>query len=334
MKKLFGVTKNKEKVYKFTLGNKDGFRVEIINFGAVITGIYTEDKFGKYENIVLSYDNLSDYEENPAYIGCTIGRIAGRTKDACLLINSKKYNLSQKVDKNYLHSGEFGINKKIWNIEKYDEKNLLLSVDDFYIEGMPPGNVKIKAEFTLDKNYLIIKYSATTDLTTYINLTNHSYFNLNSGKTSVKNHMLKIKASKYFELDSDIVPFKISNLKDSELDFSKEKLISSAFESQNPQLLKANGIDHPYLLDSDKNQIEISSNYSGRKMNISTDQKTVIVYSGNFLSEARVPSNKVLKDNEGICFECQKPPIINKNLIVLTYPDKPYENFTKYEFFT
>lgn len=311
-KKIFGNLPSGEAVYQCSIKNQKGFSVEILTFGGAITGIEAADSSGNRTNVVLSYPTLEDYLDNPPYLGVTIGQTAGRIRNDRGVL---------------LHGGADGLHQKNWTIVSHSEDHLVLAIsvkaelvgeqgkdtdkDKSKDTDIQAGNVTIEADYrVLENDTLVITYRGTSEVTTYINLTNHSYFNLSgNGENSIENHILKMASLSYAPVDNEGVPLEgLANVVGTPFDFTQPKMIADALSDNHEQIKGCYGIDHPFKLDEAPVQIQISDPESKRALAISTNQAYAVVYSGNFLGSAKVPSGLAFKKHSGICFETQDIP--------------------------
>ena len=199
VKEKFGTLKTGEEVFLYTLKNKNGMEARLTNFGAGLVDLFVPDKNGKVEDVVLGYDNLEDYVSNPSFFGVTIGPNANRIGGAAFTLNGKEYHLPVNDGPNNLHSDmDNGYQKRPWKVEE-GENSLTFSIEGKDGELGFPGNKTVKVTFTLtDENELKLKYYATSDTETLINLTNHTYFNLAGHDAgSIEGHLLCLHASNY-----------------------------------------------------------------------------------------------------------------------------------------
>lgn len=179
------------KVYKL---ENEFLKVELLNLGATIKKLEVKDKNGNFRNVVLGFDDIEKYRENPAYFGAVIGRTAGRIKNAELKIGDKTYNLDSNNNRNTLHGGKNSISHRFWTVEKI-ENGLVFSIDSPHLDNGYPANLKIKVSYILNKNELELRYFAKADSLTYLNLTNHSYFNLSGNpENTIYEDILKINS--------------------------------------------------------------------------------------------------------------------------------------------
>ena len=187
-------TKNGWQHYKLT--NDNGMRVSLLDFGGIITEIFVPNRNGVLENVVLSYKNISDYEQNPNFFGAIIGRVAGRIQDATFTLNDETYSLELNEGSHHLHGGPGGFHQVIWEAATFQTAHTVgvkLTHASEDGDGGYPGNLNTTVTYTLtNQNELIIDYSATTDKTTALTMTNHSYFNLSGNLAeTIQNHMLQ-----------------------------------------------------------------------------------------------------------------------------------------------
>ena len=319
---------NNIKVY--TLEN-NFLKIEILNLGACIKKIELKDKNNIPRNIVLGYDNLEEYIENPAYLGGIIGRTAGRIKNGILNIDGKEYNLSINNSTNTLHGGKNSISHRFWNIEKLNNK-IICTIKSPNLENGYPGNIDIKIEYILSENELEIKYYADTDRETYLNLTNHSYFNLSGDYTNtIYEDILLINSDYFLGINENSIPTNLIYLDDSIFNFRVPKKIKDFFSGDDEQKdLANNGIDHPYILNN-KNAVIIKNENTGIKISVETDNPAVVIYTANYLNEIG------FKKHSAICFETQEAPNLfqDKKLnINPTFIDEnnSYQKYTKFIF--
>lgn len=320
-----------EEIKIYTLEN-EFLKVEFLNLGAIIKKIELKDKNGNIKNVVLGYEDVEKYRKNPAYLGAIIGRTAGRIKNGDLRLADEIYKLDINNGGNTLHGGKNSISHRFWNVEAI-ENGLCFSIKSPHLDNGYPANVKIKVSYILNNNELLIKYFATADNLTYLNLTNHSYFNLsgNSDNTIYEN-ILKIDSDYLIGIDKDSIPCKTVNLDNNIFDFRKSKILKDFFKADDEQKnLANNGIDHPYIFNDKIGKLEIENLESGIKMSVETDNPAVVIYTANYLQDVG------FKKHSAICFETQEAPNLYRDKNINIYPtfiDKNtnYERYTKFIF--
>lgn len=304
-----------KQVIQYILTNKNGMVVKIIDYGATITNIMVPDKNKQMDDVVLGFDSLSGYlKVNNPYFGCIVGRYANRIANAKFVLSGKTYRLAANNNGNSLHGGTKGFDKVIWEAKGDDQAPEYTALGFQYHskdgeEGYP-GNVEVTVLYKLSSdNELKIDYIATSDKSTPINLTNHSYFNLSGGKDStVLDHELMLKADKYTEVNDNLIPTgKLPEVKNSPMDFTSLKKIGKDINKVK------GGYDHNWVLNKKQDSLKmIAALYhpgSGRYMEVYTTQPGVQFYSGNFLDGSLSGKNgiKYIK-HAGMCLETQHFP--------------------------
>lgn len=338
----FGETNGKN-VSAYTLKNKNGIEVTCLNYGCAITKMVTPDREGNYENIVLGFDQLEDYERNPAYFGTVVGRVAGRIKDARFELDGQVYTLPNNHNGHHLHGGVKGFSHVVWEaitVETETETAVTFSYTSPDGEEGYPGTVELKVTYTLnDNNEFLIQYEAVCDQTTLLNVTNHTYFNLSGGlKRDVQQHTLKIDSDRFVELDEELLPTgEFLDVTGTPFDFRAGRQIRDGVQSRHPQnILAGNGYDHPFILNHHHHgEMVLIDKESGRKLIVETDEPSVVLYTGNHLPEEGsiygVPSNKYM----GLCLETQGLPdaIHHPHFPSCVLPKgKVFSSMTKYTF--
>ena len=333
-----------EKVTQYTLTNPSGMIVKIINYGATVTDIITPDKNGKMGNVVLGYDSLTGFLQtgNP-YFGCIVGRYANRIANAKFTLDGKEYTLAPNNDGNTLHGGNKGFDKRVWKASDIDTdsvSSIKFSYDSKDMEEGYPGNLHAEVVYTLTmNNELKIEYTATTDKSTPVNLTNHCYFNLSAGTDStILDHELMLNAGQYTPVNSQLIPTgKIDTVKGNAMDFTTAKKIGKDIAQV------AGGYDHNWVFQKPENRFDmIASLYherSGRYMEVRTTEPGIQFYSGNFLNGTLKHTRGGVKyvKHAGLCLETQHfPDSPNQPAFPNTIlkPGETYQQITAYKFLT
>lgn len=306
-KKLFGVMPNGEAIYSYELINKNGFLVTIISYGATITSIKIPLKNGKIIDVVLGLDTLEDYIKSyeiggSPYFGATVGRYSGRINQGLFTLNNKEYQLEKNHNNHSLHGGNSGFSQKIWEVKKISyDKNPSITLTYFSPnnEGNFPGDLTIELKYTLsEENELILEYKATTTEDTIINLTNHSYFNLDGHTETVSNQDLFVISTTSLEINSENIPTGVLlNIEKSDIDFSSKQ--KCPFK-----------IDTSFVLNNE-NEIAASlfSENNNLKMSVYTNQPSVHIYVGGGCDRRlKGKENATYHSLSGICFETQNFP--------------------------
>ena len=325
----------------FTLKNKNGLTADITNFGAKIVRLFTPDKNGNFEDIVLGFDTLEEVVEKEEYYGAVCGRFANRIKDGKFSIDGIQYNLAVNNGTNALHGGVDAFNSKVWNVKLVETSKLILELISLDGEEGYPGNLTITCTYELtDNNELSIHYEATTDKATVIGLTNHSYFNLKGvGNGSIKDHYLQVNADYYTVLDASFAPSgEIRPVADTAFDFNKTTLLSDRID--NEAFVPGWGIDNNWCIrKSFAGELVLAGTIyepnSGRKLEAYTTQQGIQIYTGNWIEKQIGKRGKTYDRQDAVCLETQgfpNSPNVAHFPSPLLRPDQKYDEFCIYKF--
>lgn len=299
---------------EYTLTNNKGMSASFLDYGGIITKIRVPDRNGKTENVVLCYKNYADYEANPNFFGALIGPVAGRIQDASFELDGQLYSLEKNEGIHHLHGGTSGFHQIIWDIEPFEsEDHIGVKLTHTSADGVGgyPGNVDVVITYTLNNdNELTMDYWASTDQTTPLTLTNHSYFNLSGDlKNTVHEHRVTANSDHFVELDQELIPTgKKLDVTASNFDFRKGRKLGDGFADNSVQHKVANnGYDH-YFLFNDKGNVAITEADSGRTLSIKTDQPGMVMYTSNNLDEGLELNEGRSRKYLGVCFETQASP--------------------------
>ncbi len=319
----FGTHQN-QNIELHTLDN--GFlQIAILNLGGIIQSIKMPNRDGVLEDIVLGFNSVQEYLENP-FISGIIGRFANRINAGRFVIDGNSFQLKTNADGQHLHGGDTGFDRKIWQVQKIEnspkEKGISLKYTSPDNEEGYPGNLDVTVEYLLNsKNELIVNYTAVTDKPTIINLTNHPTFNLNgNAKRNILNHIVQIHSNKYLETNSDLIPTgKILEAKNAFLDLANPTQLNKKLEEFGETEKDIFGYDHCFVLDNQSEMIKcatVQEPKSKRQMEIWTSEPGLQFYTGNGLNGVLGKENSPYNKHFGLCFEPQN------------YPDSPnHKNF-------
>jgi aldose 1-epimerase len=304
----------------FTLTNTRGMTVRVASYGGIILSIEVPDREGAVANVVLNLATVDDYLAGHPYLGCIVGRYANRIARGTFTVDGWTYWLAMNNPPNSLHGGETGFDKHIWDAEEVTAGRAvrLSRVSPDGEEGYP-GNLSVWVTYTLtDDNTLRIDYRATTDQPTILNLTNHAHFNLaGAGSGSIENHVLQINASHFTPVDDTLIPTgEIAPVAGTPLDFTTPRRIGERIRDGHPQLVVGRGYDHNFVIDRPHPDdgalipaVALVDPGSGRRLDVSTTQPGVQVYTGNFFDGTVVgASGKTYRQGDGIALETQHFP--------------------------
>ncbi|MCL4117339.1 UNVERIFIED_CONTAM: hypothetical protein GTU68_007679 [Idotea baltica] len=350
VKSIYGNTKDGSPVYAFHIENGNQITIEIIEFGAILTRVKTPDKMGLIDDITLGYDELEQWENDPYYFGANIGRVANRTGGAKFTLEGQVYDLVPNTlpdfGKNHLHGGATPFNKVVWKGQEFqNEEAAGVTMRYTSVDGEEgyPGNLLCEVTYSLNKkNELKIEYKAETDQTTIVNMTHHSYFNLDgAGNGSILDHQIQINADKYTVADDDLIPTgTIAEVEGLPIDFSENITIGSRMSQM--QEKKFTGYDLNYVLNhSEKGALEYAgkavSPQSGRVLEVFTTQPCMHFYTSNFLEGKEGRKGEHYAQYAAFCFEPQGyPDAANKPAFesILLNPSEEYHQTIIYRFST
>lgn len=289
----------------YTLTNRNHLQVAITNYGARVVGMLVPDKKGSWTDIIVGYDSIIQYVHQPeTYFGAIVGRYGNRIAKGRFRIDGKEYALATNNGPNHLHGGKKGFGAVVWTGKKLNDRTLELTYLSKDGEERYPGNLHVKVTYTLmDSNALKIDYEASTDKATVLNLTNHSYFNLNGqGSGTINNHLLQVNADTYTPVDSTLIPTgRIEPVAGTPFDFRKPVSIGSRIGDENIQLKYGKGYDHNYVL----NSIGAGqpANHAGVAVPEKPDSSGKGTYSSRTGMEGLNLAATVLGDQSGILME-------------------------------
>lgn len=305
-----------EAIKEFILENSEGTTVGICNFGAAVTKFCIAHTNGQLTDVVLGFKNLNDYQNNPCFLGVTVGRYANRIANGVFNLENKEYKLDINNAPNCLHGGYNGFQNKLWEVKNKTQNSVTLSCVSAHLEGGFAGNLTVYLKFELtNENELVINYNAQTDETTVINLTNHAYFNLNGHNTGVcTQHLLKINAQHFTPTNSVAIPTgELKSVKNTPFDFEDFKPIQQNINDDNEQIIFGAGYDHNFVLaDFDGNlqlAAEVIGNQTNIKLQVFTTEPGLQFYTGNHLNDASLgKSGTPYGYRAGFCLETQHFP--------------------------
>jgi aldose 1-epimerase len=317
-KQLYGHTPDGQDVIEYTLVNRNGLIMKVINLGCTITEIHVPDRNGQFDDVVLGYDNLNGYLQSTEYIGCIVGRFANRIAFGKFVLDGKGYMLATNLHPHHLHGGIKGFSHVVWTTEEivYDHG---VGVRFQYVsrdgeEGYP-GTLRLEVIYTLDnENKILFEYKVTTDQPTIINLTQHTYFNLSNGTNNVLEHELTVYADEFLPTDALMIPTGEKNsVAGTPFDFREAKPIGRDIQMPDEHLMAGNGYDHTFVLKPSAEELHRAATLyeknSGRIMEVYTTEPGIQVYSSNFLkSTMNGKKNIPLTPRMAICLETQHFP--------------------------
>lgn len=304
---LFGVMADGKVVNSYELTNKRGAKLKVINYGATVTSLKIPLKSGEMVDVVLGFDTLENYInsfdlESAPYLGATVGRYAGRINNATFNLNGEIIHLDKNNNGHSLHGGKDNFSKKVWEVKNVNE-GCSPSITFSYLspanEGNYPGDLSVELTYTLsENNELIIEYNAQTTEDTVLNLTHHSYFNLDGHDSSVSEQELIVNSHKMLETTTENIPTgRVLNLENNAFDFNQPKPCPSK-------------IDNTFVIEKE-NELAASlfNKKNNLRMSVYTNQPGVHIYvGGNCFNTIKGKENANYHALSGICFETQNFP--------------------------
>lgn len=344
--KAFQATIDGKQTNLFFIKNNN-IRVAITNYGARVVSLSVPDKTGVQTDVVVGQDSVQLYAKGgDSFFGAIVGRYGNRIAKGKFKLDGKEYVLATNNAPNHLHGGTKGYSRVVWDAQQPSDSTLVLTYLSKDGEEGYPGNLNIKVTYTATVNEgLKIDYEATADKKTVVNLTNHSYFNLNGqGSGSINEHLLMVNADKYTPVDSTLIPTgKIEAVKSTPFDFTAATAIGARINDSAIQLKYGKGYDHNFVLNENKatglnKAAEVTGDKTGIVMDVYTQEPGIQFYSGNFMAGANnIRAGKKDDYRTAFCLETQHyPDSPNQPAFPSTTvePGKPYKTTTVYLFST
>ena len=333
-------------LWTFVLRNSQGVKAEITNLGGRVVSLLVPDKDGILRDVVLGFDNPEEYlpENHRSDFGAVIGRYANRLCNGQITIDGRTYQLPQNDGKHCLHGGPDGWQYRMFNVESVSDSRLVLSLVSEDGDNGFPGKVCARVTYTLtDDNALDIQYQVVTDEPTVINMTNHSYFNLNGdASTDILNHLLTIDADRYTPVDDTLIPTgELASVEDTSMDFRQAKPIGRDIADDFEQLRIGRGYDHNCVLntkgDDSRPCARLESPVTGIALEVYTTEPGMQIYTGNFLDGTVIGKGGVVyQQRSAVCLETQKfPDSPNQHWSesnAFLRPGETYKSHTKFHF--
>ena len=339
----FGSTSKKEEAVLYTLTNENGMSASITNYGAALVKLNVPDKEGKLRDVVLGYDDVTGYEKGGGSFGAPVGRNANRIGGAVITIQDKTYELEKNDNGNNLHSGTNYYNKRIWNVgEKTDSKIEFVLHSPDGDQGYPGTlDMHIIYELTED-NELRLIYDAVPDQDTIINMTNHSYFNLDGHDSgNVLKELVTLDADYFTRADAQSIPTgELVDVTGTPMDFRMPRALGEAIDADYEAVRLGKGYDHNWVLKNNGKFDKVAqavSEKSGIVMEVWTDLPGMQMYTANFLDNEHGKNGAVYGIRDAVCFETQYFPdaVHHENFASpICKKGMPYHTVTSYKFET
>ncbi|HZJ19241.1 MAG TPA: aldose epimerase family protein [Pricia sp.] len=330
----------------YWLKNGD-LQMAMTNYGGRIVGLWTPDKNGKMTDVIIGRGSIKAYVDGPeSYFGATIGRVGNRIAKGKFKVEGKEYSIKPNNNANALHGGENGFQDKVWDADQTNDYTLVLHYTSPDGEEGFPGELDAKVTYSLiDDHTLKIEYEATTDKTTVVNLTNHSYFNLNGEDSgSILDHKMQIFAEEFTPVDEGLIPIgELKKVEETPFDFTSPHTIGERIDMDNEQLKFGGGYDHNFVLGSQRGNgmnyaAKAVGDQSGILMQVYTEEPGVQFYTGNFMDSKNALKSGAKDDNRtAFCLETQHFPDAPNHPDFPSIELKPgdtYHTVTEYSFST
>ncbi len=336
----FGTLLSGQDVNQFTLDSGNGCQVKISEFGAAITSILLTNHLGKIQEVCLGYNNLESYVNDTESMGATVGRYANRIANSRFDLNGKTYPLSSNIPPHQIHGGNGGFGKQFWAGRIVCETSVSFTYTSPDGEMGYPGELECETLYTLTSdNVLQIKYQARTDKDTYVNLTNHAYFNLGS-KVDIQDHLILINSQSITPLDPNfLVTGEIQSTLGSPFDLKKPTAIGEGLKQPNHPMRGVGGYDINYVIgDNDgylKHHATAFSTDSHIELQVHSTQPCLQFYTGNNLTNIKGRNGNALPTHGAFCLEAQDYP---NGMNMKNFPTKPlkvgevYQQTIEYRF--
>lgn len=300
----FGCTSNGKESFCYTLRNSNGLEIAIIDYGATIQSIKIPVTSAKKVDVVLGFDAVSGYEKSFSlsgvpFIGAVVGRYAGRIKNGTFKVNNEVFQLNKNLGAHHLHGGKSNFSNNFWNVISFSNNSITLEYISKDLEENYPGELSTQVTYSLSEtDILAIDYTAKTTKDTIINLTQHSYFNLDGHENGIENQELQVTSSEILETDEENVPTGIfSNIIDTSFDFLTFKNCPTK-------------IDTSFVISDNSTSVATLKSATNKiQMKVFTNQPSVHIYVGGNCKNKIIGKNNVNYDAlSGICFETQNFP--------------------------
>ena len=326
----------------FTLRNKNNMEVCVTHFGGRIVSVLVPDKDGKMQDVVLGFDSIADYINVPSDFGASIGRYANRINQGQFTLDGVEYQLPRNNYGHCLHGGPQGFQYRVFDAELLNPQELQLTYRAEDGEEGFPGNITCKVVMKLtDDNAIDIQYEAETDKPTIVNMTNHSYFNLEGDAGNNSGHLLMVDADYYTPVDSTFMTTgEIVPVEGTPMDFRTPHTVGERINDKFQQLIYGAGYDHCYVLNkAETGSLDLAATCkepnSGRIMEVYTTEAGVQLYTGNWLGGFEGTNGATFPARSAICFEAQCfPDTPNKAHFpsATLLPGDEYQQVTIYKF--
>ena len=345
-KSAFETTVNGKPVSLYTLSGGT-LRMQVTNYGARVISLWTLDRNGKYADIEIGYENIDRYINNTGerYLGAAVGPVANRIANGKFSLDGVEYTLPQNNNGQTLHGGTLGVDCIVWDVASHKNNEIVFKTTLQDGQDGFPANRTITMTYTLtEKNEFKVTYEATTDAKTVLNLSHHSFFNLEGdGEGTILDHVLTINSKAITPVNEFLIPTgEIMPVEGTPFDFNTPHAIGERVNADHAQLKAGAGYDHNFIIDREDNGevIKVADVYSpnsGRGMEVWTDQVALQFYCGNFFNgEYNNKYGKPILYRGAIALETQRhPDAPNQPTFpsIVLEPEQVYKHTCIYKFY-
>lgn len=312
----FGKLKSGHMAQLYVLRNSHGMEAAVTDYGARLVHVKLPVIQGEIIDVVLGYDSAGEYEKDPYLFGATVGRNANRIKDAEFILNGSKYYLAKNENENNNHSGPDGYQSRVWKTDDVEGASVRFSLISPHLDQGFPGRFDVSVTYTLtESNELVIHYEGLSTQDTVVNMTHHSYFNLEGhGAGDILGQSLRLDADRYSPIsDSQCIPYGIcEKVKGTPMDFLTFKKIGRDIHNDFPQLKMAGDYNHSFIINKKETAMNIFaeaySEKTGIYMAAETDLPAVQFYAGRFIGDTLGKGGSQYRSRSGFCLEAQYTP--------------------------
>lgn len=336
-KNLFGEIKSKggnTPVYLYEIGN-ESLTARVLDYGAILQGLIFTKKDGSKIDVIGGFDSVDGYLSSTMYQGSTVGRVCNRIGGGTFSVGEKQCFTDKNDGNNTLHGGNSCFSNSLWTVSSLKDDEIILEYFSPDGESGFPGNVKTRSTYKISGNNLFIIHEAVTDADTPVNMTNHSYFNLEGCGNTIENHMICVKASRIVETDDELIPTgKILPVEGTDFDLRKERRMADVLGSEDKKIRKLGGLDTCFIFDiTDGDVIEMYSMASKIGLSVATDNSSVQIYTSNSTDGDTMKNATVERKHFGVCLETSSmPDSVNHDNFdeIILHPGDVYRHTTEY----
>jgi aldose 1-epimerase len=289
--------------------------LRVTSYGAIVTSLRTACRQGRRSNVVLGHRWVADYIKNPNYLGAVIGRYANRIARGRFKLNEETCQLATNDGEHHLHGGIKGFDQQVWTVTGQTEERVSFSRTSAAGEEQYPGTLETSVAYRLSADNVVeIRYSATTDRDTPVNLTQHTYFNLaGDPTTTILDHELAIDADKYTPVDSTLIPEgEPETVEGTPFDFRMPRIVRTQLAKRHEQLRRGHGFDHNWVLNGHSTELKTAARLrharSSRVLEVATTEPGLQFYGGQLLGRGNAASSTFFGPYAGLCLETQHFP--------------------------